>query len=200
MIEEEEEEINLEDDGEIKDASLAVMRCQPLHFGHIRLIDEAMKDRPVVLVLGSTQEHGTSRNPLTYSERKRMVKTYYNNLGLWNRMFVMGMPDTFSLDWADRVFEKIARVAPQYRITHVYGGTDYDLSWFEGYERVRRDRHGIGRNDPDYPYASGSMVRDMLMYKDARWMDHVPVCNWRRLARKFNRLDMLPDGVGGNAS
>jgi cysteinyl-tRNA synthetase len=35
------------------------------------------------------------------------------------------------------------------------------------------------------------MVRDMLLYEDPRWKEHVPECNWYLVAKKFNRADML---------
>ena len=168
------------------ETNLVVMRGQPVHMGHIRLLDTAMEERPVVTVLGSIQEVGTSRNPHTYSERKKQLKNYFKSK--WDRIFVLGMADTFSLDWPYRVLEKIQRVAPQYEIVKVYGGTEYDVSWFQS---MGLEIEILGRNDPSFPYVSASMVRDMLMYKDARWMEHVPCCNWRMVAKKFNRLDML---------
>lgn len=55
---------------------LAVMRAQPLHIGHEKVIrDMLAKCGKVTIILGSIQEQGTARNPFSYTERKQMIKT-----------------------------------------------------------------------------------------------------------------------------
>lgn len=54
---------------------LAVMRAQPLHIGHEKVIrDMLAKCGKVTIILGSIQEQGTARNPFSYTERKQMIK------------------------------------------------------------------------------------------------------------------------------
>ena len=177
-----------EKDG-IFETGLVIMRGQPIHFGHIRLIDTALSQcRQVFVVLGSTQEFGTSRNPFSFSERKRMLKNYYSQQeDVWkNKLIILGLPDIFSLRWPKYVLEEIHKIYPDIEITSVFGGSQYDCDWFKDLKH-----HIVDRSHPDYPFASASMIRDMLTYNDKRWMDYVPECNWHIIARKFNRLDML---------
>jgi len=170
---------------------LFVMRGQPLHFGHIRTIDTALAtcDR-IFIVLGSTQEFGTSRNPFNFPERKKMIKTYYKQPfikeELWEKIIIMGLPDIFSLRWPMYVMDEISKWYPDANIKTIYGGSQYDCDWFKDLEHIVCDRA-----HPDFPFASASMIRDMIMYKDKRWMQYVPECNWHLIAKKFNRLDML---------
>ena len=172
---------------------LVVMRGQPLHYGHIRLIDESLKlCRNTYIVLGSIQESGTSRNPFEFEERKKMIKNYYTSPqikpDIWNRLLVIGLEDIFSLEWPNYVLDSIIDNFPDAEITDIFGGSEYDCNWFKDYDLTF---HIIDRSDIKYPFVAASMIRDMIMYKDKRWMDYVPECNWQIVAKKFNRLDML---------
>ena len=54
---------------------LTIMRAQPFHIGHQKLIDKMLNDcERVTVVLGSIQEQGTARNPLNYTTRKKMIQ------------------------------------------------------------------------------------------------------------------------------
>lgn len=51
---------------------LSIMRAQPFHIGHARLIDRMLREcEKVTIILGSIQEQGTERNPLNYTTRKK---------------------------------------------------------------------------------------------------------------------------------
>lgn len=177
---------------------LVVMRGQPLHQGHIRLIRAALSTcERVFLVIGSTQEFGTSRNPFTFGERKKMVKNYFNfsrddySGTLWERINVIGLPDINSPRWPSYVLDSVKSLYPDANIKAIFGGSQYDCDWFK--EHKLRSVI-VDRTDTEHPYASASMLRDMLTYGDPRWMSYVPYCNWHLIAKKFNRLDMIPDG------
>lgn len=178
-----------------KDA-LLVMRGQPVHYGHIRLIHSALKRyRRLFLVLGSIQEFGTEKNPFTFRERRVMLKHYFTrhfqDSELWQRITIIGLPDIFSLRWPTYVLEEIAKAHPDAEIEAVFGGTQYDCDWFKNHFLKQ---YVIERTNTEHSYVSATMVREMLTYGDPRWMDHVPRCNWYLVAKKYNRLDMIPDG------
>ena len=51
---------------------LSIMRAQPFHIGHAKMIDKMLREcEQVTIVLGSIQEQGTERNPLNYTTRKK---------------------------------------------------------------------------------------------------------------------------------
>ena len=59
---------------------LCIMRAQPFHIGHQKLIDKMLREcERVTVVLGSIQEQGTSRNPLNYTTRKKMIQNIYRS-------------------------------------------------------------------------------------------------------------------------
>jgi len=182
---------------------LIVLRGQPLHVGHIRVIDTALKEHDrVFIVLGSVQEYGTSRNPFTLSERKQMIRNYYSqhitsytpNMALkgmsdWDRIRVLGLPDINNpIAWPDYVIDSIKKEFPDADLQYVYGGTEHDCNWFMKHELNPVVVH---RANQVFPFVSGAMVRDMLTYSDLRWKGYIPKCNWQTVAAKFNRLDML---------
>lgn len=168
--------------------SLIVMRAQPLHVGHIRLIDEAIKNsRNVVIVLGSIQEHGTSRNPFTYSERKKMIKRYITSNfidSVWDHVFVMGLKDIFSLRWPYYVMEEISNKFPDLEIKTVFGGSEYDCNWFKD---IGLEQKICNRTDQGYDFLSASMIREMLEYGDERWQKYVPSCYRDIVIKKYGR-------------
>jgi nicotinamide-nucleotide adenylyltransferase len=62
---------------------LIVGRFQPVHWGHVRLIEWIRADGAVPLVgLGSSQFSHTRENPFTASERRRMIQAADQALGL----------------------------------------------------------------------------------------------------------------------
>jgi len=70
----------------MKKYQLAVFigRFQPLHHGHEKVINEALKIADKVLVLvGSADSARTLRNPFTYEERKDMIRNTFRNVNLY---------------------------------------------------------------------------------------------------------------------
>jgi nicotinamide-nucleotide adenylyltransferase len=82
--------------------ALVIGRFQPLHFGHEKLIMQAMKDSDsVVLAIGSSQESRTSKNPLNFSERKKLILSRFKGLE------IIPSPDFESDDdWANDLIKK----------------------------------------------------------------------------------------------
>ncbi len=53
-------------------------RFEPIHKGHQLLIDEAFKlEKNVAILICSSQESRTRQNPLSYEERKELIKKIY---------------------------------------------------------------------------------------------------------------------------
>jgi len=63
------------------DTLVTVMRMQPFHLGHQAVIDAALKNaHEVVVVIGSSFQPRTTKNPFTFEERKAMVLACYPDL------------------------------------------------------------------------------------------------------------------------
>jgi len=60
------------------DALCLVGRFQPLHIGHKAVIDRALEmAKEVVVVVGSSFQARSTKNPFTFEERKTMIKAVY---------------------------------------------------------------------------------------------------------------------------
>lgn len=69
-------------------------RFQPLHLGHTRVIDEALKRAKKVIVLcGSATSPRSLRNPWTFEERRAMLSATYHGGGGDERLLIEGIPD-----------------------------------------------------------------------------------------------------------
>ena len=71
---------------------LYVGRFQPLHIGHTSIIDRMLEEcEEVIVAVGSAQESGTERNPLSYPFRQLIItETYYEYLG---RLYIVPISD-----------------------------------------------------------------------------------------------------------
>lgn len=69
--------------------------------------------------------------------------------------------------WADFVLDFMRENMPEWGTPDVYyAGSPYDAQWFTPcFEHIEC----IDRTNPDFPYVSGSMVRDMMTIGDRRW-------------------------------
>lgn len=155
-------------------SGLAVMRAQPVHIGHQKLIDRMLREcEKVTVILGSVQEQGTDRNPYTYIQRKQMIHKIYENSPDATRITILGMFDINNpTQWADFVLDFLKESMPSLPHPDVYyAGSEYDAQWFrDTFDNVQIE----DRVDYDFPYVSGSMVRDMIKIGDKRWKNYVP--------------------------
>lgn len=150
---------------------LAIMRAQPLHIGHERIIRQMLeKCDKATVILGSIQEQGTPRNPFSYTQRKKMILNAFAEEA--TRLKVMGLFDINNpTEWANFVLDFMQENMPEWGTPDVYfAGSPYDAQWFrECFANIEY----VDRTDLSFPYVSGSMVRDMMTISDERWRNFV---------------------------
>ena len=148
------------------------MRAQPLHIGHVKLIKRMLDEcEKVIILLGSVQEQGTERNPYPYVLRKQMIqKVFAHEL---DKITVLGIFDINNLgQWMPFILDFLSESLPnQPRPDAYYAGSEHDVRYLKGYFANIVIENRV---DYDFPYVSGSMVRDMIKIGDKRWMDFVP--------------------------
>ena len=164
---------------------LVIMRAQPFHIGHEKIINRMLKEcEKATVLLGSIQEHGTPKNPFNYTTRKKMIQNIYRNTPDYPRLKIMGIYDINNpIEWADYVFDFLHESIPEWGLPDVYyAGSTYDAHWFKSVvEKIEL----VDRTDPDFPFVSGSMIRDMLKYKDPRWKDFIHPANCDLIQNHF---------------
>ena len=155
-------------------SGLAIMRAQPPHIGHIKLIRRMLREcQNVVIILGSVQEQGTERNPYSYIQRKEMLQKIFAAKPEAKRLKILGMFDINNpTQWGVFVMDFLKEACPNEPLPEVYyAGSEYDAQWFRDiFANIQIEN----RVDYDFPYVSGSMVRDMIKIGDKRWHNFVP--------------------------
>ena len=88
---------------------LSIMRAQPFHIGHQKLVDRMLREcERVTIILGSIQEQGTARNPLNYTTRKKMIQNIYRLKNEYERLKIVGLFDINNpAEWGEYVLDFI---------------------------------------------------------------------------------------------
>lgn len=100
-------------------------RFQPLHLGHTRVIDEALKRADRVIVLcGSASSPRSLRNPWTLDERINMIEATYPEEFDSNRLIVDGIPDLKYRDhlWVGMVQRTVNSIVAQHILVDKHNG------------------------------------------------------------------------------
>ncbi|MFV0627529.1 MAG: hypothetical protein ACK5N8_09330 [Alphaproteobacteria bacterium] len=164
---------------------LSIMRVQPFHIGHNRMIEMMLKDcEMVTIVLGSIQEQGTERNPLNYTTRKKMIQNIYRNSPDYPRLKIIGLFDINNpAEWAEYVMDFMVESFPDLAKPDVYyAGSKYDAHWFrQAFEKIEL----IDRTSQDFPFVTGTMVRDMIKFGDVRWKNFINPENHKIIEESF---------------
>lgn len=169
---------------------LAVIRLQPIHKGHVRLINRMLMDCDMIIIgLGSAQESRTERNPFTPVERMEMIHRVFGQSSKIKiipiedkktSMLVHGVLIVTQEDrkvWTDHVFETISHNPPLPSSswkplpvpTDYYGGCEADIDW---YRDTHMNLHIIDRECIITTQATN--VRMDIAAGGTMWKDLVP--------------------------
>jgi nicotinamide-nucleotide adenylyltransferase len=113
---------------------LYIGRFQPIHIGHTSIIAKMLIEcEKVIVVVGSTQESGTVRNPFSFAERKIFIEQCFRHC--LDRMIIVPVPDREKVDndagWGDYVFDKIKEFCGLVP-TVIYEGIEEERSnWYD---------------------------------------------------------------------
>lgn len=110
--------------------AILVGRFQVLHTGHADMIGKALElaDRVGILV-GSSQEAGTSKNPLSYEQRERVLKTVFGD-----SVTVCPLPDIGvgnNSTWGDYVLDRVEAEFGRLPDLLVSGREGRRVDWFD---------------------------------------------------------------------
>ena len=114
---------------------LIVGRFQILHLGHIELIQKSLQIcSSVLLFIGSSQESGTEKNPLTYEERKKNLEKIFGKEIKRNQLTIRPLPDAGIgnvSEWGSYVLDQASKelFCPDIAIS---GTEDRRTSWYDG--------------------------------------------------------------------
>ncbi len=166
---------------------LCIMRAQPFHIGHQKIIDQMLNEcERVTIALGSIQEQGTARNPFNYTTRKKMIQNIYRGKPEYDRLKIIGLFDINNpAEWGEFVLDFMKESFSDLPLPDVYyAGSAYDAHWFKDcFKHIEL----VDRTDPSFPFVTGTMVRDMLKFGDPRWKNFIASVNHHIVEEYFNK-------------
>lgn len=115
---------------------LVLGRFQTFHKGHEFIIDKAVEfcDNVCVLV-GSSQESGTLKNPFSYETRERLLKKIYGD-----KIKVFPLPDIGvgnNSAWGEYVLKTVKEHFNRFPDLLVSGKEERRISWFDGLDNAQ---------------------------------------------------------------
>lgn len=162
-----------------------IIRCQPFHIGHDRLIKKMMEEcEHGTVLIGSAQESGTEKNPFPYFVRKKMIQNVWRKNEAYERLRIVAIKDANNIPWNLHVLETIQNEqADKPKPDVIYVGDESEYLFFEN------DIPNVGvcsRTTQDFPFLSGNMVRDMIALKDIRYKKFVHPENVELIQKEFS--------------
>lgn len=174
------------------DTGLLVGRFQTFHKGHQKLVETGLMlcDRLLVLI-GSSQEFGTERNPLNINTRTEMLRTVYPT----ERVMIYAIPDLSNEndirpEWGDYLMEAVDRYIYKAPELMIYGNDDSRSKWFSKEAIINTSEFIVNRGAIPI---SATMLRE-LMVKNVRkeWMKWVDPKLHKMYDRLRNELMTVP--------
>lgn len=115
------------------DVGMICGRFQTFHIGHESLVDTAMKlcDR-VLILIGSSQECGTERNPLNIDTRIKMLRAIYGNDGSFIIKGLADLTDENDIrpEWGRYLLDNADRYIYKKPELMIYGNDESRSRWF----------------------------------------------------------------------
>lgn len=168
----------------VYDTGLLVGRFQTFHKGHQKLVDTGLMlcDRLLVLI-GSSQECGTERNPLNINTRTEMLRTVYPT----DRVMIYAIPDLtdendIRPEWGDYLMEAVDRYIYKAPELMIYGNDDSRSKWFSKEAIINTSEFIVNRGAIPI---SATMLRELMVKNDRKeWMKWVDP----KLHKMYDRL------------
>lgn len=143
-------------------------RFQTFHIGHESLVDTGLKlcDRMLILV-GSSQECGTRRNPLNIATRIKMLREIYGDS---SNIMIKGIADLsteddISPEWGRYFLDNVDRYIYKKPELMIYGNDESRSKWFNS-EDIKEITEVIV-NRGKIPI-SATKVRELMVKDDRR--------------------------------
>ena len=158
----------------VYDSGLIVGRFQTFHKGHQSLVDAGLGlcDRLFILV-GSSQECGTERNPFNVTTREKVIRECYPDE---RRVHIYALPDLtnendITPDWGRYLLNNVDRYLYKAPELMIYGNDEARSRWFDVNDIKNTAEFIIPRSRLPI---SATMLREMMV-RDQRkeWMKWV---------------------------
>ena len=124
----------------MKPYDLGIMcgRFQHMHIGHENVVDTGFRlCNRILILVGSSQEKYTKRNPFDYDFRKKIIKSIYSDEFCVGNLIIVPLPDMttdpedISPDWGRYVLNIVKQEVGKLPDIMIYGNDEARSSWFD---------------------------------------------------------------------
>lgn len=156
------------------DTGLICGRFQTFHKGHEKLVDTGLLlcDRLLILI-GSSQECGTERNPLNINTRTKMLREIYGNSP---NIMIYGLADMTNEndicpEWGRYLLDNVDRYIYKNPDVMIYGNDESRSNWFD--KKDLKNTTELIINRAELPI-SATMLRQLMLEDNRKeWMKWV---------------------------
>lgn len=161
-------------------------RFQPIHNGHLALIEKACKENDKVLVLIGSVDKMNKRNPIPWTIRKELVEKAIKERGLSEKVLIKTLEDLSDEshndhEWGFYLYSKIVSAIHEPEFSIYYSdGFEIITSWFPGF--ILRNNVSLcllARNATESGI-SATNIRNMLLKDDNKVKSWIPECVYEK--------------------
>lgn len=153
---------------------IIVGRFQTFHKGHEYMIGSALAlCERTGLFIGSSQESRTNKNPFTYEEREKILRTVFGD-----RLEIRPLPDIFAgntVEWGKYVLSQAESCFGEKPELLVSGKEERRINWFDDAGEIQLAELYV----PKIVDVSATLLREMLIEdREAEWKQYTPEVLW----------------------
>lgn len=156
------------------DCGLICGRFQTFHIGHESLVETGLKlcDR-ILILIGSSQESGTERNPYDLATRMDMLKAIYGNDGNIIMHGLADMTDENDIrpEWGRYLLDNVDRYLYKAPELMIYGNDEARSKWFDPEDIRDTSEHIVNRGR--IPISATMVRKAMVQDERKKWMSMV---------------------------
>ena len=149
-----------------KEIALFIGRFQPLHHGHIFILNKILKNyKKLKIGIGSSQLSKIKSDPFTYEERLNFISSALKERGINpNKFEIFPIPDIFNANkWVDHVISIVGE------FNTIFSNSDWVRQLFRNKGRNLGEKIEIFKKK-----YNGSNVRKLISKEDKIWTSLVP--------------------------
>ncbi len=150
-----------------------VLRAQPFHLGHLKVIEWILKKYDkIIIIIGSSNESKTDKNPFTLKERKEMIEKSLKSGIEKEKYEIIGIAD-FHDDklWVESILKKV-------KFDVVFTMNVWTKRCFDAF-KIPVEKH------PIYDDISATKIRNLIK-KNEEWETLVP----KEVKNILKRIDL----------
>lgn len=165
-------------------------RFQPIHNGHMQLIEKAVKENDQVLVIIGSIDKISARNPIPWTIRKELVKTsladFFLAEGDFAKIKVVELADLTdesdnSHDWGFYLYSFIVSQTKEPNFTIYYSdGFEIITSWFPGFLLRNNVSLALLARNACEDGISATQVRELILSDRLPENGIVPQCVYQK--------------------